>query len=218
MDLIVLRGGTLKRFVTVFMLVGCLAASISLPVGSAHTQSTDRDVFVYLPLIIGQGAPTPPPSSNVVVNGDFEGGRTGWVEYEDSTFYDYELIVHASGLPGLITPYDGDWAVWLGGDSELTTYIEQEITVPATGPELVYWHWIDSIFACDGSSGGVLLNGTFVDQYPLCATADTGGWMRQSVDLTAYAGQTVQLCFASQTEMDNYSSLYIDTVSVRGAP
>jgi hypothetical protein len=153
-----------------------------------------------------------------VINGDFEAGPTAWVEYEDSAFFDYDLIVRASNLPGPITPYDGEWAVWLGGDSGLITYIEQEITVPETGPTLVYWHWIDSIFACDSSTGGVMLNGTFVDPYPLCSTADTGGWVRRSVDLTAYAGQTVTLRFVSETAGANYSSLYIDTVSVRGTP
>ena len=186
-----------------------------VPTRSARTQSTDYDVFIYLPLVIGHGSTTPPPSSDVVINGDFEEGQVGWVEVST---YEYPLIVQASGLPNPITPQEGDWAVWLGGDSALSTHIEQEITVPDTASELIYWHWIDSIFACNGSVGGVMLDGTYVDQYPLCTSADTGGWVRRSVDLTAYAGQTVPLRFASQTEMDNYSSLYIDTVFVQTIP
>jgi bacillopeptidase F (M6 metalloprotease family) len=57
-----------------------------------------------------------------------------------------------------------------------------------------------------------------VDQYPLCTGADTGGWVQRSVDVTAYAGQTVVLRFTARTKAENYSSLYIDTVSVQGTP
>jgi hypothetical protein len=203
---------------TLLRLVGCLVALMAVPAGGARARSTDYDFFVYLPLILSAGTGTPRPGPAVVTNGDFEAGRTGWVEYQDSPFYEYELIVHASRLINPIVPHEGEWAVWLGGDAELITAIEQEITVPEAASALVYWHWIDAIFACDGSAGGVALDGTTVDEYPLCADADTGGWVRRSVDLTAYAGRTVQLRFASQTEAGNYSSLYIDTVSVQETP
>jgi hypothetical protein len=159
--------------------------------------------------------PAPQPGDDVVANGDFEAGRTGW---DEDTAYEYALIVHVSGLLDPITPHEGEWAAWLGGDDKLTTAIEQTIAVPAAGATLVYWHWIDSIFACDGSTGGVMFNGAFVDQYPLCTGADTGCWVQRSVDVTAYAGQTVVLRFTARTKADNYSSLYIDTVSVQVTP
>ena len=206
---------TLKTGWTGLRLVGCLAAVMAMVVRYAGAQSTTYDVFVYLPLVAGAGSGAPPPDAHVVANGDFEAGRTGW---DEDTAYEYALIVHASGLPNPITPQEGEWAAWLGGDAKLTTAIEQTISVPAAGATLVYWHWIDSIFACDGSTGGVMLDGTVVDPYPLCAGADTGGWVQRSVDVTAYAGQTVALRFTSHTKTDNYSSLYIDTVSVQGAP
>jgi hypothetical protein len=168
---------------------------------------------IYLPMVINYG-----PSSNIVINGDFEAGRSGWVEYEDSAFFDFPLIVRDNEMPPPIRPYDGSWAGWLGGDSGLISYIEQDITIPSFGPNLDYWHWIDSIWACDSSYGGVYINATLVDQYLLCSSTDTGGWVKRTINLSAYSGQTVKLRIYSQTGVTNYSSLYIDAVSIQRSP
>jgi hypothetical protein len=104
----------------------------------------------------------------------------------------------------------------LGGDSGLTSWIEQEVTLPESGPELVYWHWIDSIWACDGSHGGVLVDETPVDEYELCQATDTGGWVKRTIDLSAFAGETVRLRIWSATGVSDYSSLYIDAVRIDG--
>lgn len=200
----------------VWLSIGLTAYVLAAAVYGVAAYDTDLDQFVYLPMIAGAGEPSQGP--NVVANGDFEAGRTVWVEYEDSAFFEFALIVQSGDLPTSIAPYEGDWAAWLGGDSELGTYIEQTITVPAPDPELVYWHWIDAPFACDESRGGVTVDGVLVDGYQLCTATGTGGWVQRSVDLTAYAGQTVQLRFASQTTAENYGNLFIDAVSVHGAP
>lgn len=168
------------------------------------------DSTIYLPMISKSGS----PAASVVVNGDFEAGRTGWIEFENSVFFDFPLIVQEKNLPALIKPYNGQWVAWLGGESDLISYIEQEITLPLSGLELVYWYWIDSIFQCDGSSGGVFINATAVDQFPLCETTDTAGWQKRTVNLSAFSGQTVMLRFISQTKSLNFSSLYIDVVSI----
>jgi len=186
----------------------------------AFAPLTDRSMIasgeyhIYLPIVSKSLA----SSVNVVVNGDFEAGRTGWIEYEDSPYFSFPLIVHEKDLPSLIEPFNGSWVAWLGGDSELVTYIEQQVTIPELSPELVYWHWIDSRFDCDDSFGGVVINETYVDYYLLCSDTDTGGWVKRTVDLNAFAGQTVVLRVFSRTEVDNYSSLYIDAVTIYASP
>ncbi|MGC9349406.1 MAG: hypothetical protein ACP5JG_14805 [Anaerolineae bacterium] len=196
------------------LLAVCLLAGAFAPIANrVAAQIAQLDSVIYLPIVIGSGSSSPSP--NAVENGDFEAGRTAWDEYEDSTFFDLELIVPNDRLFDPITPYDGAWVAWLGGESGLETYIEQEILVPEFEPQLTYWHWIDSIFACDASYGGVFLDDVLVDDYLLCGENDTGGWEKRTVDLAAYAGQTVTLRFLSQTTAENFSSLYIDAVSVR---
>jgi hypothetical protein len=189
----------------ILLLVLCLSIAGPAAVGA-------DGMTVFLPLVVR----SEPPGSRVVVNGSFEAGRTGWMEYQDP-FLDFPLIVRDDELPAAIDPYDGVWAAWLGGDSEWSAWIEQEVTLPGTGPVLVYWHWIDSKFDCDASSyGGVVLDDTWVDAYELCAATDTGGWVKRTVDLSGFAGETVWLRIASVTGVGNYSSLFIDAVSIDG--
>jgi hypothetical protein len=186
----------------------------------AFAPLTDRatiastEYYIYLPIV----NKSEPFRLNVVVNGDFEAGRTDWIEYEDSPYFNFPLIVHENDLSSPIKPFNGSWVAWLGGDSELITYIEQQVTIPESSPELVYWHWVDSRFDCDDSFGGVVINETYVDYYLLCSDTDTGGWVKRTVDLNAFAGQTVVLWVFSRTEVDNYSSLYIDAVSIHASP
>jgi hypothetical protein len=198
------------RSILTLLLLACLPVAGG-PAAGRGAEVT-AGVMVYVPVVVRSG----PPGSNGVVNGDFEDGRTGWIEYEDSPFFDYPLIVHENEMPPAIRPYDGVWAAWLGGDPELTSWIEQEVTLPESGPELVYWHWIDSIWACDGSEGGVLVDETPVDEFELCQATDTGGWVKRTIDLSAFAGETVRLRIWSATGVSDYSSLYIDAVWIDG--
>jgi hypothetical protein len=179
-----------------------------------QTLLSNTDHKIYLPIVIKE----PVSLTNVVVNADFEAGRTGWIEYGDSPYFDYPLIMHVSEVPLPFTPHKGSWLAWLGGESGFMTFIEQEIIIPEVMPELVYWHWIDSMFECDESVGGVIIVETFVDFYQLCAITDTGGWVKRTVNLNAFAGQTVRLRIFSSTDVDNYSNLFIDSVSIHAAP
>jgi hypothetical protein len=182
--------------------LACLAASPA------------AEYFIYLPMTSNFTT----SNLSVVANGDFEAGRVEWVEFEDSIFFDFPLIVNKNDLPSPIIPYQGDWVAWLGGESDLVSYIEQVITIPQSKPELTFWHWIDSIWGCEDSTfGGIFLGGTLVDQFSLCLATATGGWVEHTVDLSTYAGQTVTLRILSQTGTDNFSSLYIDAVSVHSS-
>ena len=196
-----------------FLLVSCFVFLLAPWAGVAATPATDY--FVYLPMTSKSTGSSP----SVVANGDFEAGRSGWGEFENSTFFDLPLIVNRQDLPPPITPYEGDWVAWLGGESDLISYIEQVVTIPQTNPQLTYWHWIDSIWGFQANTyGGVYVNGTSVDQYPLDSGTATGGWVKRTVDLNAYAGQTVPLWILSQTGTDNFSSLYVDAVSIHTSP
>lgn len=189
-----------------------LIVSLTAP---GHVAGDLGDFLVFLPLVTTAASH---PVGNVVVNGDFEAGQTAWDEVQYPVL-GYPLIVHESELPSAISPFDGDWVAWLGGDSELISYIEQVVTVPESSPELTYRHWIDSnpIWACDNGHGGVTVNDVWVDTYWLCDATDTGGWVERTVDLAAYAGQIATLRFVTETT-DNYSSLYIDAVSIHPLP
>jgi serine protease AprX len=165
---------------------------------------------VYLPLVVRYRAPN---GVKALENGDFEEGVTGWSQH---SMYGWPLILD-SGFPTGVTPHNGDWAAWLGGDDgELTSYIEQEVTVLEGKQHLHYWHWIDSEDFCwtDLDYASVQANGEVVDTYILCQERNTGGWVEYSVDLSHYIGQTVVVRINVKTDSTLLSSLYVDRISM----
>jgi hypothetical protein len=116
-----------------------------------------------------------------------------------------------------VTPHSGEWAAWLGGDNNEVAYVRQSVTIPANAATLRFWMWIASEDYCGFDFGGVLINNTTVDQFDLCGAADTNGWVQRSVDLSAYAGQTVALQIRVETDPSLNSNLFIDDVALSAA-
>jgi len=154
-----------------------------------------------------------PAGGTGIVNGNFESGSTGWTEY---SFLGYQIILSSSELP--VTPHSGSYAAWLGGDDDETSYVQQQVTISAGAPYLVYWHWIDSTDLCGYDVGGVIVNSSdVVDVYDLCATTATGGWVSHSVNLSAYVGQSITLEIRAETDSSIISSLFVDDVSLQAS-
>jgi hypothetical protein len=164
--------------------------------------------LVYLPIIL-----KPLPPLTPLVNGNFESGHTGWSEYST---HGWSTIV--TSFPGSVTPHGGSWAAWLGGEYDDISYIQQQVGVPASGYYLAYWHWIASADACGYDLGGVLVNGSVVDVYNLCQSANTGGWVKHVVNLSAYAGQSVALQIRVETDSSLNSNLFVDDVAFQSSP
>jgi len=149
-----------------------------------------------------------------IVNGDLEDGPTAWVEYSKNG---WDLIV--DNLPGIVTPHSGAWAVWLGGDYDELSYVEQQVTVPPSSPYLAYWHWISSEDTCGHDFAGVIIDGSaVVDVYDLCQSANSGWWVKHFVNLSAYAGQSVFLQIRAETDSSHYSNLFVDDVAFQATP
>jgi hypothetical protein len=165
----------------------------------------------YLPIVLKNSSGG--GDGGGIVNGDFENGPTGWVEYST---HGWDLIV--TSFPGSITPRSGSWAVWLGGDYNDISYIQQQVTVPAGSPYLAYWHWIASEDVCGWDYGGVIVNDTTVeDVYDLCISTNTGGWVKHVVNLSAYTGQSVSLQIRAETDGSLNSNLVVDDVAFQAS-
>lgn len=165
----------------------------------------------HLPLVMSIFGST---AENPFVNPDFESGRTGWTEFST---HGWDII--GTTFPGTVTPHSGTWAAWLGGDDDDISYIKQRVTVPAGAPHLTYWHWIASEDVCGFDLGGVIVNDSdVVDVYDLCDARSTGGWVRHSVNLSAYAGQSVTIQIRAETDGSLNSNLFVDDVSFQASP
>ncbi len=154
----------------------------------------------------------PPPSGNPFTNPGFESGATGWTEFSSNGF----TLITNSGLP--VVPHGGSWLAWLGGASNETSYVQQQITVPTSNTYLSYWHWIDSADLCNYDFAYVKVNGTSVHTYNLCSSTNTGGWVQKTVNLASYSGQTVMVRVEVTTDGSLTSNLFLDDFSFQAAP
>jgi predicted secreted protein len=169
------------------------------------TRPARPKVTLYLPLILKQSS-APPPAS--LMNGNFEQGAAGWYKYSQQG---WKLILPADKLG--VTPHNGHWAAWLGGDNDEISYIARQVTIPTDQPYLAYWHWIQSGDTCGYDFGGVIVNNTtVVDVYDLCMATSTGSSVRHSVNLSAYRGHSVSLQIRAETDESHNSNLFVDDV------
>jgi hypothetical protein len=177
----------------------------------------------YLPIVLKD---YPPPPENRVLNPGFESGLTSWTPAGSG-----QLAPASIGSPR----HSGGGSAVLGwmnapcrsdphGDSSLS----QNVQVPNSGaPTLSLWYRILSYDRLVGDKYdwfGVYINGALVwytgriSSTPVtsCALtpADTD-WQQFVYDLSAYAGQTVQLRLVNHTSNDWYNTwTYVDDVSV----
>ena len=175
------------------------------------TRSVVVESAVFLPLVLKVFGTAP---ANPLLNGDFEAGQTGWAEY---SLNDWPVIVNSS-TPNMIAPHGGSWATWLGGDNNEVATLQQSVQVPSDAPYLAYWHVISSEeVLCGFDAGWVKVNTTTVKAYNLCSLEATGTWVKQVLDLSAYAGQSITLQFGVSTDANGYSSLFIDDVAFQNS-
>ena len=159
----------------------------------------------FIPLVIGPVGPA---------NGDFEKGRAAWTE---TSTHGWKLILKASELK--MAPHGGSWAAWLGGDLNETATIGQLTMVSQIDPYLSYWRWIasDEPATCSNLAR-VIVNGTVMEQFALCSTTNTHGWVEQGLDLKAYAGKTVNLQFKVIVKGSKNGNLYLDDIKFQSRP
>ena len=163
---------------------------------------------VHLPIVLRNYAP-----SVSLVNGDFEQGPSvGWGQASDQG---WALILHESQLAEGVTARSGEWAAWLGGDDDEFSVIWQDATIPIGDPTLRFYHWDASEDECGNDYGYVYINGGYPYAYwQLCSDKNTYGWVGKSVNLSAYAGQTVEIAIAASTNGSLNSNLFVDDVTL----
>jgi len=158
----------------------------------------------------GTTPPPPPPVCTDIPNGDFESGAVSWTEYSS---HGWDII----GEWGAVSAHSGTWYAWLGGDYGDTSYMDQFLTVPASCPYLVFYHYIASEDGCGFDNGYVRISAQAVETIQLCSTNNTGGWVKKSIDLSSYADQNVSIQFRVVTDGSLNSNWFIDDVSFQAS-
>ncbi len=148
----------------------------------------------------GGGGDTP---AERVTNGSFESGNSYWSL--------------GSGASVVTTrAYAGTHSLLVGGTTSSTQSATQQVTVPATGSSQTLTLRTYVTTSESGSTAYDKLNiqasGTTLKTYSNASTK--GSWFATTVDLSAYAGQTITLKFQAVNDATLPTSFYVDVVSV----
>ncbi|MBI4326999.1 MAG: choice-of-anchor J domain-containing protein [Chloroflexi bacterium] len=93
------------------------------------------------------------------------------------------------------------------GTAADTRLMSPSFMVPpaAANPRLRFWHWFD-VGRFDGGFVEIRIGtNTWQTISPTYTGTSSGAWTRPSLDLSAFAGQTVQIAFRFQAGYGNYS-------------
>ncbi len=161
---------------------------------------------------------TPVPAINVVENGSFENTASdAWVE--DSKIYGGKgsLITSKLDLPQGILTNSGSYIAWLGGANDETSQLSQRIELPLNAETLNFYYEIRSTDACGYDRASVLINEQSQVDFALCVNEETLGWQLHTINISEYAGQTVNITFRLASDDLLVSNWFIDDVVVATA-
>jgi hypothetical protein len=159
-----------------------------------------------------------------IVNGDFELGRNnGWTEYSQGG---YTLIGTAeffasTEITPAVTPRSGQYMGRIGGYNYEVCSLSQTIMLPNTTPLYLRLYAQDrnsTTSECAGLWVGaqirVYVAGQLLYDSYLCYYSQHETWTAGYFDLTAAAGQTVQIVFQADAASSVWSFLYLDDISL----
>lgn len=165
--------------------------------------------------------PTPPPGgcTDLIQNGDFELGQQVWIEQSS---HNYTLICADGACGNNVPPHSGTYLAWLGGgNNETSVLVQPWRAVPAGQPAtLNFYNYVSSTDACGYDKAAVLAKrqsgGGFnlLTYIPLCSSNNSTDWVLESIDMSAYAGDSVMLVFYTVTDGTLSSSWFVDDVSL----
>ena len=185
---------------------------LGLPLLATLLAATLLAALLLSSLLTGQiqGA-DPADCIELLVNGGFESGSTGWTQQSATG---YKLI---SGF----NPHTGAWGAYLAGSNNAADQLSQQIVLPADAASMTLRAWwaiateetggvFDTLTISLAKPNGALL----VDLIEIDNSAAPNIWSEAVADLSAYAGQTVVLRITAITDASNPTDFYVDDVSV----
>lgn len=156
-----------------------------------------------------------------IKNCDFEKGRNGdWTEFSVNNF---AIISQASAAQ--ITANSGKWLAWLGGSDNEVAVLAQTVTIPANKPYLKLSYVIGSQEPDDCRDATkifdvayIRINDTDIGSTGLCTLTSTQDWVSETLTVSQFAGQTVQVSVVVYTDGNTNSNLFVDDVLFVATP
>lgn len=162
------------------------------------------------------------PLADIIADGSFEADpATGpWTETDTTGCIpwigDWFSIVGVSA-------YDGTQYYWAGGGCNAaanSNSAAQTITIPNGMAELTFWYHAQRNDPDDPTDNGqayIQLDGSDVWTLVTNQANNTTGWTEVTVDVSAYAGQTVELTVGLDQGASGFANVFFDALSIEAA-
>lgn len=188
-----------------------LATDVSITSGNGTGPVAAPNLVGLSPLVFDL------PAGPLVNDGSFESSPTDWTEWSTGGV---SKILDPSTLLG-ISAYDGTYVFWAGGyvgGGPDPGYVEQAVAIPASALSLKFmanYYRPDADDPADPDFFTVSINGTQVFSKELLQAADTyPDWIKEVIDVSDYAGQTVTLRFEGLCGGTETGNVFIDFITV----
>ena len=150
-------------------------------------------------------------TSELITNGGFESGTSGWTQTSGVITSDSGEAAHA-----------GSWKAWLDGyGSSHTDYVRQSVTIPSTVSKATLGFYLHVDTAESGTKAYDTMSVqviTSTGKYITLATYSNvdaaSGYTQHTIDLGAYKGQTIQVNFYGVEDGTLQTSFVVDDVSL----
>lgn len=166
-----------------------------------------------------------PQSVNVLIpDGSFENNPSLWTQLSTNTSCSISIGDWSAdtGIPA----YDGTQYFWGGGycpgpngDVPVNNTASITVTIPTDTPAISFWYWSQredpDVFEDYGYVEAEVIDvGTFtLWSYPLEQANNTNGWVKETLDLSDFAGQEIILRFNVEHGTSQYAgNLFVDFV------
>jgi YVTN family beta-propeller protein len=170
--------------------------------------------FVYLPIVLKNLMPPPPGCDEAIQNGSFE-DATAWVLGMTPRQARYTTDEHVTGSR----------SVFLGlkpAEVDILSYssVRQPITLPVntvTATLSFRFHPVSDLDVEDRQECLILDRDEHLLAILMQTNLNIGGWVKRTYDISAFAGQTINVYFNAYNDGDGdgVTGFYLDDVSVQ---
>ena len=161
--------------------------------------------------------------SQPLINGGFENGYNGWTAYSQAgdDIVGTAAFFASSSITPAVNTHGGAKMARLGGFGYNVNYVKQVVTLPISNPvklELYYQTRSSNTSECAGLYVGAkicfVVSGTVITENYLCYYNDVLQWTYGYYDLTAIAGQTVEIKYTADAANSVWSYIYLDDMII----
>lgn len=201
-------------------LAATLVAGAVMAVQAQPQLSLGRDTsFVAAPAKVqAAGQAVQLKAASLINDGSFEDGRA-WTEDMGNGSGCGSRISNFSAASGAPAAYDGKNIFWAGGYCGNTAsdgnWVEQSgILVPVADSTLHFWIYSKRVVDDDPDAPDIAYLAVDGDEWTrdLTMANDTSDWLEQTVDLSAYAGQSITLRLGAHSEGSDTGNLFFDYI------